>query len=130
MLILVSFFNVTSFKQTPQGNFWKSHGTSRCAFWVLQQGLFFIHPFLASYLSSCCFFPCSSLFLISFQAIIIIIINNFDAHHWLIQYFFLSALGLLMTEFQSSAGVFLHIPQVWVSLFPDSPSSIFCFNQL
>lgn len=38
--------------------------------------------------------------------------------------------GTVASEFQSSAGVLLHVPQVWVSLSPDSPSSIFCFNLL
>jgi len=30
-------------------------------------------------------------------------------------------------ELQSLAGVLLHVPQVWFSLSPDSPNSIFCF---
>lgn len=38
--------------------------------------------------------------------------------------------GTVFPEFQSSAGVLLHVPQVWVSLSPHSPSSIFCFNLL
>lgn len=38
--------------------------------------------------------------------------------------------GTVAPEFQSSAGVLLHIPQVWVSLFPGRPSFTFCFNLL